>query len=73
MRKVAEVKSVGYCADWREPKDAPADEVVIAWGNGGLRFMYRDDLGQWRNMLRAPRPEPKAWCFPPEPPTIKAA
>jgi hypothetical protein len=47
--------------DWQPAETAPVEQTVIAWGNGGQRFMRRDAIGQWRNMLGHPRPAPKFW------------
>ena len=55
---------------WRDIESAPADEALLVWGGGGLRFMRRDgDTGQWRNMMHAPRPAPRFWMPLPPPPT----
>ena len=57
----------GY-PDWQPVETAPAETTLIVWGGGGLRFMRKDALGQWRNMHHAPRPAPRVWMLPPPKP-----
>jgi hypothetical protein len=46
---------------WRDIASAPVGKNVLAYGGGGHRVMRKDDMGQWRNMLGAPKPAPAAW------------
>jgi len=41
---------------------APLHKTLIGWGGGGWRFMKRDDVGNWRNMLGAVKAAPKKWA-----------
>lgn len=53
--------------EWQPIKTAPVDEWVPVWGNGRLRFMRQDSLGQWRNGFGRPRETPKLWYLLPLP------
>jgi hypothetical protein len=55
-------------SEWQKSKTAPAQTTVIAYGSGGMRFMYKDAHGQWRNMMHRPRQTPTHWMPLPEPP-----
>ena len=46
---------------WRPIESAPTEQTVLVWGAGGLRFMRKDNIGQWRNMMHAPKRAPKFW------------
>lgn len=47
---------------WRDDVDkAPQNTPVLAWGNGFVRVMTRDENGQWRSGFGAPRHPPKRW------------
>lgn len=48
------------------PEAAPLNEVLMCHGAGGWRFMSRDDVGQWRNILGRPKPAPKLWGHTPQ-------
>ena len=48
------------------PNIAPNNQILMCWGNGGWRFMIRDSVGQWRSIIRCPKPAPKLWGYPPE-------
>ncbi len=45
---------------------APLNKVLMAWGNGGWRFMKRDEVGQWRSIRGLPKPAPKMWSLCPK-------
>lgn len=36
-------------------------QIVMAYGGAGQRFMRVDKIGQWRNMMNAPRATPTYW------------
>ena len=55
-------------SEWRPIATAPVNQTVTVWGQGGIRFMRLDDIGQWRNMLGAPKDAPTHWMPLPEPP-----
>lgn len=55
-------------SEWQPIETAPVNQTVIVYGNGRIRFMRKDDLGQWRNMMHAPRQTPTHWMPLPEPP-----
>lgn len=53
---------------WLDPATAPTDTNLLTWGGGQMRFMRKDALGQWRNMMHRPKPTPKYWAQIPKPP-----
>ncbi len=58
--------------DWSfDPKAAPAGTRLMVWA-GGPRFMTKDEYGQWRNIMGAPRQAPTAWTLLPEGPARPA-
>lgn len=63
MRHAIAELAVDIGVIWHPVETAPLEQTVIAWGNGGQRFMRRDKLGQWRNMMGLPRPAPKLWTL----------
>lgn len=54
--------------DWRTEAVAPSNVRILTWGKGGHRFMMKDDRGQWRNMMGAPKNAPTHWMPLPQPP-----
>jgi hypothetical protein len=53
---------------WRPIEDAPPNQKMVVWGNGPMRFMRKDDRGQWRNAQGRPKGPPKLWYDLPRPP-----
>lgn len=58
---------------WKDAATAPVETTVIGWINGQPRFMRKDALGQWRNMMGRPKSSPKYWMMPPAPPAESRA
>lgn len=57
---------------WYDVATAPAEIVLLLWGNGPMRFGYRDHLGQWRGRHNHPmKSPPKLWSACPRPPHIE--
>lgn len=46
--------------------DAPKRKIIMAWGNGGWRFVRRDEEGNWRTMYGAHTGVPKRWSEVPK-------
>ena len=46
---------------WQDISNAPELKMVPVWGHGRMRFMRKDENGQWRNGCGAPRQPPKLW------------
>ena len=53
---------------WQPAATAPTATNLLTCGGGQMRFMRKDELGQWRNMMNAPKPAPKFWALIPTPP-----
>lgn len=47
--------------DWQPEATAPVGQNVLTYGRSGHRLYRKDALGQWRNMLGAPKPAPTHW------------
>src|SRR3546814_5191814 len=55
-------------SDWSS--DVCSSDLLV-WA-GGPRFMSKDSLGQWRNIMGAPKKAPLAWTLLPEKPVRSA-
>lgn len=54
---------------WREILSAPAETLVLVYGNGPTRFGYLDSLGNWRARFHGPlKSHPTYWMPIPDPP-----
>lgn len=42
--------------------EAPIHKLLIGWGNGGWRFLRRDDIGNWRSMIGRIKEPPQLWA-----------
>lgn len=55
--------------NWKDPKTAPLNIVVLVFGSGGVRLGIKDDLGNWRGrhggIVRQP---PSHWAELPDGP-----
>jgi hypothetical protein len=54
---------------WREATSVPVNTTVITYGQSGMRFMRKDEVGQWRSMMGHPKQAPTHWRQTPAIPT----
>lgn len=58
---------------WQPIKTAPSLKKLLVWGNGPVRFGYRDEFNNWRASHHGPLKEPPThWMEIPEPPVPMA-